>query len=163
MTQSQDPYPSILFVCLGNICRSPLAEGFARAHAARLNLAADGLDSAGLADWHHGKPPNPRAIAVAADHGIDLTAQRSRPIRASDFSAFDIILAMDQSVLDELAGSRTASMPAHLALYLDFAGEGRRDVPDPYYGTEKDYEAVARTIAAVTPAIFERATGLRAD
>ncbi len=104
---------AILFVCLGNICRSPLAEGILRHRIEAAGLsAAVSVDSAGTASWHTGKSPDPRSIAVAARNGIDLTSQRARQVAPADFTRFDMVLAMDADNLTELrarspVGSRT--------------------------------------------------------
>ena len=116
----------ILFVCLGNICRSPLAEGILRAQAAdRPDME---IDSAGTAAWHVGKAPDPRSIATAARHGIDISSLRARQVCTEDFSRFDLILAMDAANLADLQARAPAGAPARLRRFLD------RDVPDPYYG-----------------------------
>jgi protein-tyrosine phosphatase len=134
----------ILFVCLGNICRSPLAEGILR------HLAHDypvDVDSAGTGGWHIGDPPDRRSIAVARRHGIDITGQRARRIAAGDFEAFDLILAMDRS---NLATLRALALPAaqrKLHLFLGYAEGVERDVPDPYYEGPEGFEAVYRMLS----------------
>ena len=135
---------SILFVCLGNICRSPTAEVVFRTRAARAGLADRvRVASAGTGDWHVGMPPDRRAMAHALKRGYDLSTVRARQVGASDFERHHWILAMDQSVLEELSGLRPPGMPARLALFLDFAPHlGVRDVPDPYYGGTTHFERV---------------------
>ncbi|MCX2725025.1 low molecular weight protein-tyrosine-phosphatase [Roseibium salinum] len=134
---------SVLFVCLGNICRSPLAEGVFRALAEEAGVADRLLiDSAGTGAWHAGNPPDPRSIAIAATYGIDLSAQRARQVRADDFSAFDTIVAMDGSNLSTLK-SRTGAGTARIRLLLD---NPARDVPDPYYGGPDGFEQVYRLV-----------------
>ncbi|MEL7463528.1 MAG: low molecular weight protein-tyrosine-phosphatase [Pseudomonadota bacterium] len=123
----------ILFVCLGNICRSPTATGVfrARAEAAGLDAHADG---AGAGAWHVGEPPDPRAREEAAKRGYDLSALRARQVTALDFGHYDLILAMDRSNLAALERIRPAHARARLALFLDYApDQPRREVPDPYY------------------------------
>lgn len=121
--------PRVLFVCLGNICRSPSAEAVARRIAPAL-----AVDSAGTGDWHLGKPPYGPAIRAGAARGYDLTPLRARQVRKEDFDAFDLILAMDGQNLADLRRLRPAGARARLARLLDFAPEtGRRDVPDPYF------------------------------
>jgi protein-tyrosine phosphatase len=132
----------VLFVCLGNICRSPTAEGVVRAIAAReypgLDLA---LDSAGTADYHVGEPPDPRSVAAARRRGYDLSALRGRQVSDADFSNFDYVLAMDRANLGELerAGARGR---AHVGLFLAFTPGLGDEVPDPYYGGAGDFERV---------------------
>lgn len=126
----------VLFVCLGNICRSPTAEGVFRAAVTRAGLAeAIRVDSAGTGDWHVGRPPDTRAIAAAGSRGYDLSALRARQVRRSDFARFDWILAMDRSNLTALKALRPPAYDGHLGLFLDLAPElGVAEVPDPYYG-----------------------------
>jgi protein-tyrosine phosphatase len=133
--------PSVLFVCLGNICRSPLAEAAFKTEAARVGLDVE-IDSAGIGDWHEGEPPDPRACAVAKRHGIDIDGYRARRVSARDFRRFERIIALDHEVLAELEAMRPANAKAELGLLLDHV-DGRRGmaVPDPYYGEEADFEA----------------------
>ncbi len=126
----------ILMVCLGNICRSPLAEGILQS---KLNADNFMVDSAGTADYHTGELPDRRSIKVAEEHAIDLTQQRARKVKASDFEIFDIIYAMDQSVYDdlvEMAENDQQKQKVRLILDEVFPNE-HMDVPDPYY--ESDY------------------------
>ena len=126
----------ILFVCLGNICRSPTAEGVCR-HVAR-QRGLDGhiqVDSAGTSAWHVGEKPDARSSQEALRRGIDLSAQRSRQVEASDFERFDYILAMDTENLRELQQRCPKQHANKLRRCLDYAPEvAERDVPDPYYG-----------------------------
>ncbi len=132
---------SLLFVCLGNICRSPLAEGIFAHEAAAAGLGHSfTVDSAGTGGWHVGSLPDPRSIAVAARHGIDLTAQRARQVSAADFSRFDVILAMDSANLRTLLAARPKGTNADVRRFLD------QDVPDPYYGADDGFEAVFQMI-----------------
>ncbi len=131
-------YPSFLFVCLGNICRSPLAEAAMRheAEAAGLDLL---IDSAGTGSWHIGNGPDPRAQAEARRHGIDISGYRARQVSAADFGRFDHVIAMDRSNfvnLGKLApASRATSHHARLSMLLDHVpGLEGRDVDDPYFG-----------------------------
>ena len=124
----------ILFVCLGNICRSPTAEGVLRAKAPHFEI-----DSAGTGDWHIGKAPYGPAIEAAQDRGYDLTPLRARQVRVQDFHDFDVIIAMDENNLADLERLRPPNSRANLKLFLDFAPEtGRSDVPDPYYTRDFD-------------------------
>ena len=123
----------ILFVCHGNICRSPMAEGiFAKRAAARGVSVA--LDSAGVSDWHSGEPPDERARAICQKHDIDISRQRSRPIEKEDFTAFDFILAMDESNMAHLKQVKPKGSTAKVQLFLDYAETlTDKEVPDPYY------------------------------
>ncbi len=136
----------ILFVCLGNICRSPTAEGVFRTIAAREAGATARqlvVDSAGTADYHIGAPPDPRTIAAAARRGYDLSALRARQVDSADFRQFHLILAMDRANLRTLQRLAPARHQARVGLFLDYApGLERREVPDPYYGGPEDFERV---------------------
>ena len=134
----------VLFVCLGNICRSPTAEGVLRAIAAKEypSLALD-VDSAGTADYHVGEPPDHRTVAAARRRGYDLTGLRARLVQPEDFSRFDFVLAMDHANLAALERMRPKNATARLALFLEFSsGLATREVPDPYYGGDEDFELV---------------------
>ena len=122
---------AVLFVCLGNICRSPLAEGVFRDIVQEAGLADSFvIDSAGTGAWHIGNPPDPRSIDIAARHEVDISAQRARQVRADDFRRFDTIVAMDRDNLATLKRMGGASSP-RLRLLLN---RPPQDVPDPYYG-----------------------------
>jgi protein-tyrosine phosphatase len=126
--------PSILFVCLGNICRSPLAEAAMRAELAAAGMAAL-VDSAGTGDWHVGRPPDPRAIAEAARHGHDISRYCARQVNPDDFHLFDHIVALDHENLADLAALAPAGGRAQLSLLLDLVpGRAGESVADPYYG-----------------------------
>jgi protein-tyrosine phosphatase len=133
----------ILFVCLGNICRSPLGEGILRTMAGKHGLA-DRIetDSAGTGGWHQGDAPDPRSIDVGRDRGIDISGLRARKIRTADFNDFDMIFAMDRSNLRDLVKIAPHDSTADIHLFMDFVSGEKRDVPDPYYGDRKDFEAV---------------------
>src|SRR5690606_37198385 len=126
----------ILFVCMGNICRSPTAEGvFRKVWTERAPGLALDLDSAGTHGYHVGEPPDPRAQRAAARRGIDLSTQRSRLIEVEDFERFDLVLAMDQVNVEWLRNLSPPEYHERIRLFLEFAPElGRSDVPDPYYG-----------------------------
>jgi protein-tyrosine phosphatase len=134
----------VLFVCLGNICRSPTAEGVLRSLAAREYPHLDlQIDSAGTADYHVGEPPDRRTISAAKRRGYDLSALRARQVRHEDFCQFDYVLAMDQANLVELENRRLPDATATLGLFMSFApGTGFDEVPDPYYGGVEDFERV---------------------
>jgi len=133
----------VLFVCLGNICRSPTAEGVLRAIAAREypGLVLE-VDSAGTADYHVGEPPDRRTVAAARRRGYDLAGLRARQVQPEDFNRFDFVLAMDRANLAALARLRPEDASARLALFLDFAPDSGLEVPDPYYGSVEDFERV---------------------
>jgi protein-tyrosine phosphatase len=132
--------PAVLFVCLGNICRSPLAKAAFKAEAARIGLDVQ-VDSAGIGSWHTGEPPDPRARAVAKRHGIDIGGYRARKVTQQDFRRFSHIAALDHEVLAALQAMRPANATADLRLLLDHV-DGRKGeaVADPYYGDEADFE-----------------------
>lgn len=134
----------VLFVCAGNICRSPAAEGVFRAKSAVAGLLAE-TDSAGTGAWHVGDPPDPRMIKAAARRGYDISLLRARQARAADFSAFDLVLAMDRRNLEDLRALRAGS-GAELRLFLDFSNVGTLDTPDPYYGSAADFERTLNLI-----------------
>lgn len=148
--------PSVLFVCLGNICRSPLAEGALRAEADRLGLDLI-VDSAGTGDWHAGEPPDERAQAVARRHGVDISALRARQVRPADFRRFTHVIALDH---DNLAGLRKlapADATAEVSLLLDHV-EGRegQGVADPWFGDEAGFEVTWAEVTAAARALAAR-------
>jgi protein-tyrosine phosphatase len=129
---------------MGNICRSPTAEGVFRTLVDRERLADRIIvDSAGTHDYQLGEQPDPRAMRVAKQRGYDLSGQRARRFDADDFDRFEWIIAMDGHNLRFLKSLRPAGHDGHLGLFLDFAPElGLHDVPDPYYGRQEDFERV---------------------
>ena len=133
---------SILFVCLGNICRSPVAATVAKHEFARAGLDVI-VDSAGTAGYHIGAPADSRSIASAKLAGYDARAHRARQLAASDFEKFDIILAMDNANLRELTSRCPSNLRHKVDLFLRHAGvESTLEVPDPYYGGEHDFRRV---------------------
>jgi protein-tyrosine phosphatase len=132
----------VLFVCLGNICRSPTAEGVVRAIAAREfpHLLVE-VDSAGTADYHVGEPPDRRTIAAGRRRGYELAGLRARQVTAADFTAFDHVLAMDRANLAELE-RRAGAGRARVGLFMQFAPGQEDEVPDPYYGGIEEFERV---------------------
>lgn len=151
----------VLFVCLGNICRSPTAEVVFRTAAAKAGLARIEVDSAGMGDWHVGKPPDARAIRHAAKRGYDLRALRARQFEAADFARFDHIYAMDFPVLDEIASMKPAGYAGQLGLFLDVAPQIRlREVPDPYHMGPEVFERVLDLVEEASEALV-RAMSLR--
>ncbi|WP_033376444.1 low molecular weight protein-tyrosine-phosphatase [Porphyrobacter sp. AAP82] len=142
----------VLFVCLGNICRSPMAEGAFRVAAQERGLAVL-VDSAGTASYHLGLEPDPRAIAAARANGIDIAGQAARQIERDDFYRFSHIIAMDRANLESLQSKAPRAGTARLAMLLD-AVEGRRGEPvaDPYYGDAAAFEAAWQVISRGTQA-----------
>lgn len=154
--------PALLFVCLGNICRSPLAEAAFRRAATVAGLDCR-VDSAGTGDWHVGNPPDPRAIAEAARHGIDISRYRARQANAQDFVAFTHILALDtQNLVDLNRIAPTVSpgaISARVSLLLDHVpGRAGQSVADPYWGGPEDF---AQTWADVEQAAAALVNALR--
>ena len=145
--------PSLLFVCLGNICRSPLAEAAFRDAAARGGLEAV-ADSAGTGEWHAGHAPDPRSQAVALAHGIDISGYKARRVRGEDFMRFDHILALDPQNLRDLHAVAPPGTTARISLLMDHVpgrmGEGVRD---PYYGTERDFLSVWNDVRIAADAL----------
>ena len=129
---------------MGNICRSPTAEGVFRALVERENLADRiAIDSAGTHAYHVGEPPDSRSQAAARERGVDLSGQRARKATAADFARFDYVIAMDPDNRALLAALCPSGEEHRLRLFLEFApGAGRRDVPDPYYGGGRGFDEV---------------------
>jgi len=148
---------SVLFVCLGNICRSPVAEGVFRDLVAQAGLADRiEIDSAGTGDWHIGRGPDPRSCAVAARHGIDITGLRARQLCRADFARFRFIVAMDASNLADIRAVAPAGHSAEVRMLLDFVpGMEGRPVPDPYYGGPEDFEETYRLARLGCEALLE--------
>ncbi len=143
----------ILFVCLGNICRSPLAEAAFAAAALEAGLAVE-VDSAGTGGWHVGEPPDPRAIAVARQHGANIASLRGRQVAQADFRRFDQIFALDRDNLAALRRMAPADATADLALLLDLVpGRAGQGVHDPYYGPDAGFEETWRDVAAAAHAL----------
>jgi len=134
--------PSILFVCTGNICRSPTAEGVLRHLAKEVGVDVH-VESAGIGDWHAGQPPDERAQHHARGRGYDLSAQRARQVRKRDFAQFDLIVAMDSGHLEILQEHCPAEHQGKLRMLVN-----GRDVPDPYYGGAEGFERVLDMVEA---------------
>jgi protein-tyrosine phosphatase len=147
----------ILFVCMGNICRSPTAEGVLRAQAAAAGIDLE-VDSAGTHGYHVGEPPDERSQAHARRRGIDLSRQRARQLEAADFARFDWVLVMDEDNLERAAAICPPEQRERLQLFLPFAlGEGApRAVPDPYYGGAEGFERVLDLCEAACAALLRR-------
>ncbi len=152
----------ILMVCLGNICRSPLAQGVTEQRLRKGGLLHRvTVDSAGTQGYHLGEPPDPRAVEAAARRGYDISGQRARRIRDGDFQSFDYILAMDQDNLQQLMARCPEAELGRIKLLMDFApGPDGQEVPDPYYGGEGGFERALDLIeAAVDGLLFEVKAG----
>lgn len=134
---------SVLFVCMGNICRSPLAEGIFRQGLAEAKLSGlVTVDSAGTGDWHQGDAPDIRSVQTAARHGIDISMQRARQIGPEDFERFDMIFAMDRSNEATMRARAPSSRHDRIFLFLEHTLGSRADVPDPYHGGTSGFEDV---------------------
>ena len=141
----------VLFVCLGNICRSPTAEGVFRALVREAGRGDEfEIDSAGTGDWHLGEAPDGRAQAASRRAGIDISMLRARRVRREDFAHYDRILACDAQNRADLLAQCPDEYKDRVQLLMSFAeGTDETDVPDPYYGSDKDFDAtVARCRAA---------------
>ena len=132
----------ILFVCLGNICRSPMAEGvFRRAAEEEGVLDFFDIDSAGLGHWHIGQAPDPRAQRAARKRGIDISGQSARQVKRGDFTRFDLILAMDGENYRELVELAPRELRQKIRHFLDFAPQtATKDVPDPFFGGPEGFD-----------------------
>lgn len=150
------PGAGVLFVCTGNICRSPTAEGVFRKLARQAGLLdALRIDSAGTHDYHVGAAPDPRAQAAARRRGYDLSKLRARMIEREDFDRFDFILAMDQDHLRILNRLQPQDYAGHLGLMLEFAPQlALRDVPDPYYGGPDAFEEVLDLVESASQGLL---------
>jgi protein-tyrosine phosphatase len=149
---------SVLFVCLGNICRSPLAEAALRAEAERVGIAIT-VDSAGTGDWHVGSPPDSRAQAVALRHGIDISGYRGRQVTAADFRRFTHVFALDAENLKTLRRLRPSDGTAELRLLMDVVpGREGSGVTDPYYGDDAGFDVTWDDVTRAARAIV---AGLR--
>jgi protein-tyrosine phosphatase len=146
---------SLLFVCLGNICRSPLAEGALRAEVARRGLALT-VDSAGTGDWHAGEAPDRRAQATARRHGVDVSGLRARQATPDDFRRFDHVIALDHDNLANLRALAPADATAQLSLLLDWVpGRAGQAVADPWFGDEAGFETTWADVTAAARALAD--------
>lgn len=147
---------SVLFVCLGNICRSPLAEAALRREAERRGAALQ-IDSAGTGDWHIGHPPDRRAQAVAKRNGVDIGHLRARQVTPQDFRDHDMIVALDAQNLSDLEDLRPADGTAELVLLLDLVeGRAGQGVKDPYYEEDDAFDESWSDVVAGAGAIMDR-------
>lgn len=153
----------ILMVCLGNICRSPIAHGLLQHKAEKLGLNWK-VDSAGTSNWHEGELPNPKSIAVMKQNGIDITYQRSRPITKDDLEDFDVIYVMDSTNHQNVcAMASTEAQKEKVKLIMNEVTPGQNHaVPDPYGLTEAHYQGVYDMLDVATDKIIERLSKLQA-
>ncbi|MXO58831.1 low molecular weight phosphotyrosine protein phosphatase [Altererythrobacter salegens] len=148
--------PAVLFVCLGNICRSPLAEAALRSAASRAGLDI-AVDSAGTGNWHVGNPPDRRAQATALRHGIDISRLRARQVESADYTRFSHIFALDHDNLRTLRMRAPPNATAEVALLLDWvAGRVGMSVADPYHGGSADFEKTWQDVSAAAEALVAR-------
>jgi protein-tyrosine phosphatase len=147
----------VLFVCMGNICRSPTAEGvFRKVLAERAPDLDIFIDSAGTHGYHDGAPPDPRACRAAERRGVDLKSLRARRVTAEDFARFELVLAMDEQNLEFLLEVCPVEYRARVKLLLEFAPHlGRREVPDPYYGGSTGFEHVLDLVEEAAAGLLE--------
>ncbi|KRG45395.1 phosphotyrosine protein phosphatase [Stenotrophomonas pictorum JCM 9942] len=147
----------LLVVCLGNICRSPMGEGALRRRIAQSPLTGRvELDSAGTSDWHIGRAPDPRAIACARGHGVDIGGLKARQLLREDFDRFDLILCADQGNLEDARALAPAGAAHKAVLWLPWAGMPGEAVPDPYYGDGRDFEHSWALVDAAAQATVRR-------
>jgi len=147
----------VLFVCMGNICRSPSAEGVFRKLVDNLELQADiEIDSAGTHSYHVGEPPDQRAQATALSRDIDLSDLRGRKFIPEDFKKFDYVLAMDQSNYQDMQAQNPGNGKAQLSLFLEFSRKhSEKEVPDPYYGGNQGFENVFNMIQDASEGLLQ--------
>ncbi len=153
-----DSLYAIAMVCLGNICRSPVAEVVLSAKLAAAGLDDVTVDSAGTGGWHVGEPIDPRAAAMLDEHGYDPRPHRARQFSAAWFDTHDLVLAMDRSNLDELERiSRSADDLGKISMFRSFDPDatGSLDVPDPWYGGRADFERVLGIVERTTNALVD--------
>jgi len=147
---------NVLFVCTGNICRSPTAEGVFRAFVSRAGLAdAVRVESAGTYGFHLGEPPDRRAILAARARGYDIATLRARTFGAGHFNRFEWIVAMDEVNMRVLSGARPSGFSGYLGLLMDFVPEAQeREIPDPYYGGPEGFERVLDLVELASEALL---------
>ncbi len=147
----------VLFVCMGNICRSPTAEGVFRYHVEQAKLENQiSIDSAGTHAYHVGNSPDARAQEAARKRNIDLSNQRARHVNADDFTEFDYVIAMDESNKYDLLSICPAGFEDRVHLFLDFAKGNETEVPDPYYGQGRGFEIVLNLVEEASEGLLQR-------
>ena len=147
---------SVLFVCMGNICRSPTAEGVFRFHAGQAGMVERlHVDSAGTHAYHTGEPPDRRARAAAERRGMSLEGISARRVNAEDFERFDYIIAMDEDNLVRLRDDAPEEHHTKLRLFLEFGESSEREVPDPYYGGSAGFERVLDLVEEASRGLLE--------
>ncbi|MGO2878679.1 MULTISPECIES: low molecular weight protein-tyrosine-phosphatase [Halomonas] len=146
----------VLFVCLGNICRSPTAEGIFRRALENAGMSERvSIDSCGVGAWHIGKAPDSRAQSAAKRRGIDLSQLCARQLTAEDFLTFDYVLGMDNDNLQAMRALKPAESNAYVGLFLEFSGTPGAEVPDPYYGGEQGFEDVLDMIETASQGLIQ--------
>ncbi|WP_447955698.1 low molecular weight protein-tyrosine-phosphatase [Vreelandella sp. EE7] len=146
----------VLFVCLGNICRSPSAEGFFQKALVEAGLQGEiEVDSCGVGDWHLGKAPDARARQAASRRGVDISHLRARKLSVEDFSHFDYVLGMDHANMDAIRALAPRDSRARTALFLSYADSVEAEVPDPYYGGEEGFEHVLDLIESACQGLLD--------
>lgn len=152
--------PNLLVVCLGNICRSPMAEGALRARLDQAGLHHVSVDSAGTGDWHVGNPPDERAIATAARNGVDISGLRARQLHPDDYHRFDWLLCADLQNLRDVRARAPEAATARIDLLTRWAGVEdvvpQGAIPDPYTGGHAEFDHVWRTVDAIATAAVAR-------
>lgn len=148
---------TVLFVCLGNICRSPTAQGVFEYKLRQVGLSeAVETDSAGTSDWHIGSPPDKRSVQAGKNRGFDFSHLRGRQVQSQDFEMFDYILAMDEQNLSDLESIKPKAFSGHLGLFLDFAKDTELlEVPDPYYGGDSGFGLVLDLCESASDGLIE--------
>jgi protein-tyrosine phosphatase len=151
---------SVLFVCLGNICRSPTAEGVFRQLVTEQGMTEHlHIDSCGTGNWHIGKSPDARAMAAADRRGVDISDLRARQIKAEDLDRFDYVLVMDRQNLADVRDIWHQNGGTEPRLFLEFGESGQAEVPDPYYGGEDGFERVLELIHEASQGLLEDIRG----
>lgn len=150
-----DATKSVLFVCLGNICRSPTAEAVFRTRAGQAGLSLD-IDSAGTIGYHQGNPPDPCSRKAGEARGYSFIGQQSRPVTQGDFEQYDYILAMDKSNLADLLRICPQDYQHKVQLFLDYADGSEQEVPDPYYSGGDGFELVLDLVERATDGLLQK-------
>ena len=150
----------VLFICMGNICRSPTAEGVFRHKVEQENLESQiSIDSAGTHAYHVGNPPDGRAQDAALKRNINLSKQRARRVEVEDFTTFDYVIAMDQSNKEDLLSICPTDYEDRVHLFLDFANSEETEVPDPYYGQGRGFEIVLNLVEDASEGLLKHIQG----